>query len=369
MKIFKLPDLGEGLPDAEVNEWYVSVGDTVTTDQPLVSMETAKAVVDVPSPNDGVIKKLYGNPGDVIQTGKPLIEFESTEPVKEDSGTVVGNIEESGQTIEDDFVIGAVTHHTQRAKATPKVKALARKLGVDLKNIKGTGTHGLISAKDVENATDKPTLGEGFVPLRGVRRAMIHSMTQSHKEVVSVTIYDDADINAWHEGTDISARLIQAICDAVQIEPAINAWFDGKNNAVKQFDTVALGIAMDTKDGLFVPVINDAHKKSLEQLREKINAFKLSVNSREIPPEQLTGATITLSNFGNFAGRYASPIIVPPQVAIVGVGRLREEAKAIDGVIESRRIIPLSLSFDHRAATGGEATRFLGAVIQSLEKA
>ncbi|KTD11161.1 branched-chain alpha-keto acid dehydrogenase subunit E2 [Legionella gratiana] len=369
MNIFNLPDLGEGLPDAEIHEWFVKEGDTVVVDQPLVSMETAKAVVDVPCPQAGVISKLYGNPGDIIKTGEPLVAFASSVTKTADKGTVVGNLEESSEITEDTFTIG-VQHATQaRIKATPVVKMLAKKLGIDLSTVKGTGEFGIITRDDVQAQADKNAqVPAGFEPLRGVRRAMLNSMVQSHAEVVPVSIFDEADISAWKSGTDITVRLIRALIDATKNEPALNAWFDTKHGARQCFNEVHLGLAMDNEEGLFVPVIHNAGKHSDTELRTMIDEFKKSVGNREITADKLKGATITLSNFGKFAGRFASPIIVPPMVAILAVGRLYQGVVPVDGKIEAHNILPLSLSFDHRAVTGGEATRFLGAVIQSLQK-
>ncbi len=370
MNIFNLPDLGEGLPDAEIHEWFVKEGDVVKADQPLAAMETAKAVVDVPCPQSGTIAKLYGKPGDVIKTGDPLVAFESTSSKPADKGTVVGNLEESSEISEDNFTIGTQNSSHRRIKATPAVKMLAKKLGVDLTTIKATGEHGVISRYDVQAQAEKNAQPPvGFEPLRGVRRAMLHSMIQSHAEVVPVSIFDEADIHAWNEGTDITARLIQAIVEACKIEPALNAWFDTNHSARQCFEQVHLGIAMDNEDGLFVPVIHDAGKYSPTELRHVINEFKKSVSNRSISADKLKGATLTLSNFGKFAGRFASPIIVPPMVCIIAVGRLYKAAVVnTDGAIEAHNNLPLSLSFDHRAVTGGEATRFLGAMIESLQK-
>ncbi len=371
MNIFNLPDLGEGLPDAEIHEWFVKEGDTVVTDQPLVSMETAKAVVDVPCPQAGTIAKLHGKPGDVIKTGDPLVSFVSSSSKPADKGTVVGNLEESSEITVDDFTIGSQNSERQRVKTTPVVRMLAKKLGVDLSTLKGTGDHGVITRDDVQTQADRnsqPPLG--FEPLRGVRRAMLNSMVQSHAEIVPVSIFDEADINAWKQGTDITVRLIKAIVDAAKKEPALNAWFDTKHSARQCFEQVHLGIAMDNDEGLFVPVIHDAGKYSDSELRQLINEFKESVRNRAVTADKLKGATITLSNFGKFAGRFASPIIVPPMVSILAVGRLYKGVVAnTDGKIEAHTMLPLSLSFDHRAVTGGEATRFLGDVIESLQKA
>lgn len=368
MNTFNLPDLGEGLPDAEIHEWYVKIGDTVTVDQPLVSMETAKAVVDVPSPYNGVIEKLFGQPGDVIKTGQPLVGFiaEKTEASK-DKGTVVGQLEESAECGEDNFTIGSARI---RPKATAAIKMLAKKHGISLANIKGSGDYGMITRADIDQEINRLAAPlEGYEPLRGVRRAMLASMVQSHQEIVPVSIFDEADISAWGPGADITVRLIRAIIEGCETEPALNTWFDTARSARKIFEEVHLGLAMDSDEGLFVPVVHDAAKYSDQALRDIIDEYKKAVHERAISPEKLKGATITLSNFGKFAGRFASPIIVPPMVAILAVGRLYEGLINQQNTIATVKLLPLSLSFDHRAVTGGEATRFLGAVIASLQKA
>lgn len=369
MNIFNLPDLGEGLPDAEIHEWFVKEGDTVSVDQPLVSMETAKAVVDVPCPQNGTIVKFFGKPGDVIKTGEPLVAFAAEKMATKDKGTVVGNLEESTEISEDNFIIGSGDTAKQRPKATPAVRMLAKKSDVDLNTLTGTGENGTITREDVLKMVDKNTQPpEGFEPLRGVRRGMLASMIQSHREVVPVSIFDEADIECWNEQSDITVRLIHAISEACKKEPALNAWFDTAHSARRCFDELHLGLAMDSEEGLFVPVIHNAAKHSDKELRQIINDYKKGVRERSLPAEKLKGATITLSNFGKFAGRFASPIIVPPMVAILAVGRLYEGAVSVNGKIEPHRLLPLSLSFDHRAVTGGEATRFLGMVIESLQK-
>ncbi len=368
MDIFNLPDLGEGLPDAEIHEWFVKVGDSIKIDDPLVSMETAKAVVDVPSPQEGTIAKIYGKPGDVIKTGAPLIAFAANETKPADKGTVVGHLEESNDVSEDIFTIGN-DNAKKRAIATPVVRILAKKLNVNLNSIVGTGDHGVITREDVEQeANKKNALPEGYEPLRGVRRAMLNSMVESHREVVPVSIFDEADISSWQEKTDITVRLIHAIKDAIKKEPALNGWFNGAHSARKCFKELHLGLAMDSEEGLFVPVIHDVASFNDKDLRQIINDFKNQVQTRTIPADKLKGATFTLSNFGKFSGRFASPIIVPPMVAILAVGKLYESVVSYKGNLEAHPLLPLSLSFDHRAVTGGEATRFLGAIIESLQK-
>lgn len=364
MSIFHLPDLGEGLPDAEIHEWFVKVGDNIQLHQPLVAMETAKAVVEVPSPQAGTVTELFGNPGDIIKTGSPLVRF-AEEAKTEDKGTVVGKLEESERVRPDTFIVGG--EHS-RIKTTPAVRLLAKKLHVDLAALSGTGEHGLITKSDVEQAATKTSaLPEGYEPLRGVRRAMLQSMVEAHQTIVPVSIYDEVDIQAWPENTDLTVRLIRALAQACVAEPALNTWFDNQHLARKSFKEVNVGLAIDSEEGLFVPVLHDVTNQSDENLRQMINSYKKAALERSLTPEQFKGATITLSNFGKFAGRFASPIIVPPTVAIVAVGRMYLGAAEDKQSVALHRLLPLSLSFDHRAVTGGEATRFLGVMMETLK--
>jgi len=370
MKIFYLPDLGEGLPDAEIQEWYVKVGDEVKTDAPLVSMETAKAIVDVPAPFSGKIAVLHGKPGDIIKTGTPLVSFESTGEQRQDAGTVVGKLESHAGVVEEQMKIIKSDKSSQSSvKASAVVKGLAERLGVNIAQIKGSGRNGMITAKDVQLAVAQPALKEGYTPIKGSRRMMLVSMTHARDEICPVTVFDDADLSAWREDEDISARMVRALVVAAKAEPALNASFDAPSQSHKLNDDVHVGIAMDTNEGLFVPVIHHAEKLNPKQIREQLETLKASVHSRSVKPEDLHGATITLSNFGKFGGRYATPIVVSPQLAILANG-----PKRLDPVVKNNEVVvcprmPLSLTFDHRAVTGGEATRFMGALIKDLEKA
>jgi pyruvate dehydrogenase E2 component (dihydrolipoamide acetyltransferase) len=369
MSIFKLPDLGEGLPDAEICQWHVKVGDKVTLDQPLVSMETAKAVVDVPAPQDGIIETLHGKEGDVILTGKPLVTFKSDEACDgaDDSGTVVGNIKSSNEVVEDNFTIGSAVSRS-KIKAGRETRALAKQHNLDLETIQGSGLNGLITLDDVLKAAHP--LKEGFQLIKGVRRTMVRTMSEANHNVVHTNLFDEVSIRAWGKKEDITVRLIRALSKACEQEPTLNSWFDGFNVASKPFSEVHLGLAMDSADGLFVPVIQNANQLSASALRKKIEQYKVEVGTREISPENLTGATITLSNFGKFAGRFATPIIVPPTVAIIAVGQLKIEPRFGEkNEVVSDKLLPISLSFDHRAVTGGEATRFLGVMLEDLKQA
>lgn len=371
MKIFHLPDLGEGLAEAEIREWYVKEGDVVRVDQPLVSMETAKAVVDVPSPYAGKVVKLYGKTNDIIKTGAAFVGFEMDEVVSDKpKGSVVGALEESSKKWDEgDVIIGAPKTKSPSVKAMPAARVLASQMNVDLTKVNPSGPNGLITPDDVKKFIDVKSsfsLGTETETLHGVRRAMAQVMAQSHREIVPVTIIEDADVSHLPAKTDMTVLLIKAIVAAAKAEPSLNAWFDGKALERKLFDDVHLGLAVDTTEGLFVPVIKNANKLSQEELRKIIDTYKASVRSRSIAASDLQGATITLSNFGTITGRYATPIIVPPTVAILGCGRSREIALVRNGEVFVGRMLPLSLTFDHRAVTGGEATRFLGTVIKEL---
>ena len=205
--------------------------------------------------------------------------------------------------------------------------------------------------------------------LKGVRRNMARVMADAHAKVVPTTLCDDADLYAWLPGNDITVRLIRALVVACKTVPALNAWFDGDNLTRTLHAHVDIGIAVDTEDGLFVPALRNADVLDAAGVRAALNRIREQVQNRSIPPEELKGYTISLSNFGVFAGRYATPIVVPPCVAIVAAGKLSHDVVAVMGAIETHRRIPLSLTFDHRACTGGEAARFLKAMLDDLSLA
>jgi 2-oxoisovalerate dehydrogenase E2 component (dihydrolipoyl transacylase) len=379
MSTFKLPDLGEGLAEAEILEWHVKPGDHVRADQPMVSVETAKAVVDVPVPFNGTITALHGAVGDIVATGAPLIEF--------DAGTVVGSMPATSA----DELIESVTigngrgaeggvagngADASRARAMPVARALARQLGLDLKAVPGSGTDGIIRLDDVmRHANIRPpgpdvAVPQGAVaePLRGARRAMAHSMSMSRDQVAGSTVCDDADIHAWAPGGDYMLRLIRALVQATAVEPALNAWYDPANNARVLLKHIDLAMAVDTAGGLIVPVLRNIQGASPDALRAALTAHKDAAHRRSTAPEDLRDFTMLLSNFGTLAGRYGIPLVVPPAVAILGAGKVRKDAVVVDDAVVAHRRMPLSLSFDHRCVTGGEACRFLAAVIADLEK-
>jgi pyruvate dehydrogenase E2 component (dihydrolipoamide acetyltransferase) len=373
MSTFNLPDLGEGLAEAEILVWHVKLGDHVRVDQPMVSVETAKAVVEVPAPFNGIVTRLHGAAGDIIATGAPLIDF--------DSGTVVGTMpptsdQEHLEPAANDPARPRTHAAAPRVRAMPAARAAARRLRVDIAALAGSGRGGLVTLDDVlaattpdgASATSAAQPPAGAEPLRGARRVMAQSMSASRDQVAGSTVCDDADIHAWKRQGDYMTRLMRALVSAWRTEPALNAWFHPDSSSRTLLDYIDLAVAVDTPAGLIVPVVRGIERRSADQLREALAAQKQAAHEKRTTPQDLRGFTLMLSNFGTLAGRYGIPRVVPPAVAILGAGKVREDAVAVDGAVLAHRRIPLSLSFDHRCITGGEACRFLAAAIADLEK-
>ena len=358
---FTLPDLGEGLEEAEIVAWLVNEGDHVVANQPLVSVETDKAVVEIPSPWSGTIARRFGAKGDLIKVGAALVEY--SEGAGADTGTIVGEVKLNEPTREVE-----APDRAKGLQVLPAIRALARKLDVDLNLVQGSGAGGMITRADVERAARSLTEAGPAEPLKGMRRAMAQRMALAHAQVVPTTVIDEADIDAWSKETDITIRLVQAMAAACKAEPSLNAWYNAEAGERRLLSRVDVGIAVDLEGGLLVPVLRNVGERDSADLRIGLNRMRADAAARSIPPEELRGATITLSNFGMIGGRFASLIVVPPQVAIVGAGRAERRVVASNDQQVIHRMLPLSLTFDHRAVTGGEAARFLAALKSSLEK-
>jgi len=364
MRQFTLPDLGEGLEEAEIVAWFVNTGDHVVANQPLVSVETDKAVVEVPSPWSGKIARLFGTKGDLIKVGAPLVEF--SEGAQEDTGTIVGEVERAERAVGE----SEAPPEPARARGLqvlPAIRALARKLDVDLNLVQGSGPSGSITRADVERAAKSMAEAGPAEPLKGMRRAMAQRMAAAHAEVVPTTVTDEANIDGWPQSEDITIRLVRAIAAACKAEPSLNAWYNSEAGERRLIKRIDIGIAVDLEGGLIVPVLRNVGERDPPDLRAGLDRMRADAAARSIPPEELRGATITLSNFGMIGGRFANLVVVPPQVAIVGAGRAAQRVVAEQGQAAIRRILPLSLTFDHRVVTGGEAARFLAALKSALE--
>jgi 2-oxoisovalerate dehydrogenase E2 component (dihydrolipoyl transacylase) len=363
MSTFSLPDLGEGLREAEIVSWHVAAGDHVVVNQPLLAVETEKAVVEIPSPQSGHVSRLLAKAGERVQVGAPVLEFE--EGPHADAGAVVGQL--GGVAVEarpqDPAPVKATEAAPASIRASPAVRARARELAVVLSGIRGTGSGGSITLADVEAAAGH----EGGDTLRGARRTMAVNMARAWREVVHATVQDNANVETWAANEDVTIRLIRALIAGCAAEPSLNGSFDG--TSLRQNATIDLGLAIDSTDGLFVPVLRSVAQGTGQDWRSRIEAFKNAVRDRSLAPADMQGATITLSNFGSIAGQHAALIVMPPQVAILGAGRLiMQPVKTQDG-IALHRAIPLSLTFDHRVISGGMAVRFLAAVMRDLEAA
>ena len=401
MREFKLPDLGEGLTEAEIVEWHVAANDEIKLNQPLVSVETDKAVVEVPSPVSGRVVSIHGEAGDVIPVGDVLARFDveegarpapgaepgPAEPAAEGNGDapgVVGELPASAVVMSDTTGSAAAAPKRKRVKAAPSVRALARELGVDLTSLEGSGPGGRITARDVAKAAETPgerasrpqsdeaaRAGTSATDerLSGPRRAMFRSMTAAHSEVALCTVMDDADIHDWESPRDFTPRLVRAMAAGARAEPRLNGTFSAETGVLSMSEEVHMGLAMHTPHGLIVATIFNAGTLGLDELREEVARLKKAGADRTLKPEEVRGYTITLSNIAGGSSRYATPLMVPPTVGILGSGAAREEVVAVDGEIAIRRMLPLSLTFDHRCVAGADASRFLGAVVADLKLA
>jgi pyruvate dehydrogenase E2 component (dihydrolipoyllysine-residue acetyltransferase) len=387
LREFKFPDVGEGIAEGEIVRWLVKEGDSVKEDQDLLEVETDKALITLNSPYTGKVTRLHGKEGDMIKVGDVLTTVDAggeegtvTEAEKGDSGTVVG-------TLSDNEVV-EVVHPVQ---ATPAVRVLAKQMRIDLASVKGTGPGGRITKEDVETAatkTGEQTSAEADayglvekIPLRGIRRTVAKRMAEASKRVAEVTIWEDADITeleqvrakerrvAEEKGVRLTYLpfLIKAIIPALKAHPYFNASLDEAAEAIILKRYFNIGIAVDTTDGLIVFVIKDADKKNILDLAKETATLAEKARLRKIDLHELKGSTFTITNYGVVGASYGTPIINHPEVAIVGLGKIEDRPVVRSGQIAIRKIMPLSLAFDHRVIDGVEAGRFLGVVIQHLE--
>ena len=411
---FILPDLGEGVHEAEIISWKVKPGDRVEEHQTLAEMETDKALVEVPSPWSGVIEKLHGKEGEIVEVGSVLVSYEAdnggvaTEPrleepktESEDAGTVVGSVE-SSLTVSDRFTRrvhqGQVADGSGKALATPAVRRVARELGVNINEIPGTGRGGRVTVGDVHAYTESepaqpalashaaapppPISTDGVakrIPMRGVRRKIAEALDRSIRTAVHFTLVDEADVTALdakrHEyAAVIGAKLsflpfiVIAVCRALKEHPSLNANVDDQRQEILLKSVINLGIAVDTDHGLMVAVIPNADALSIAQIDGAVADLATRCRDRSIPREELVGGTFTISNAGSLGGMFSTPIINYPEVAILAVGRAKERVLVNDGKFYAGKVMPLSLSCDHRVVDGAECARFLNTLVKLLEQ-
>ena len=422
---FRLPDIGEGLTEAEIVSWLVAEGDRVEADQPIVEVGTDKAVVEIPSPYAGIVVRQGGAEGDTIEVGSILVVIaeegetveaadSETKPPQEDAAfwddaakpeplptrpvteppPIVGTLDEEPEVLGS--TPAAELAARSAVKALPVVRKLARDKGVDIESIVGTGPGGRISREDVEAAVPAPTVVEEVVETRPeppveisaplteerrqmsrLRRTIAANMSKSWAEVPHVTTFDDIDATRLLEvraalgerhGTKIplEALVIRALIPALEAFPEFNATVDGDDLVVHGARDI--GVAVDTPDGLLVAVIRDAASKGVLELASEVRRLGEGSKARNLSPDELIGQTFTVSNIGAVGGGHGTPIVPPGTTAILSVGRAQMKPVVYDGDIGIAPVMPLSLSYDHRVIDGGQGRRFMALLMENLEE-
>ena len=369
---FLLPDLGEGLEDAEVLQWLVSEGDRVELNQPLVEVNTAKATVEIPSPWAGIVERLHAAPGDVVAVGDPLVSVSVDDTAEPASGgrrpVLVGyGVDESTDAPAPVATTPAATAAPAVA-ATPAVRKLAKERGVDLSSLRGTGPGGRVTRDDVEGAAGGADVE--VVPVRGVRRVIAERLTRSVREIPHVTAFitlDATALQAFRErhAAETGDRLsplpvvVRALALACRRHPLLNASFSAERSEILLHRRVHLGVATDTERGLLVPVVRNADLKGIAEIAADVARLAGAARDGSIGPDDLTGGTITVTNVGSFGSEFGTPIIDPPQGAILALGLIEPRALVVDGAVQARPACTLALSFDHRLMDGAQAGRAL----------
>jgi pyruvate dehydrogenase E2 component (dihydrolipoamide acetyltransferase) len=408
MPAFLLPDLGEGLTEAEIVTWHVQTGDTVTVDQPIVEVETAKAVVEVPVPFAGRVTALHGQPGDVVAVGEPLLSVDTAE-----SGNVlVGYGTSSGhrrrhRATRSSGDSSVPPRNGRLPVASPLIRQLARSAGLDLATIRGSGRGGLITRQDVDAAINARQAGPAAIPesapavpepapvvpepapavpsadgviripIRGLRKSVADKLSRSRREIPEATVWVDVDatemlrlraaLNADESAPKISllALLSRFTILALRRHPELNARIEG--DEIVMGPSVHLGFAAQTDRGLLVPVVRDAQAHTLEQLAVVVAEQTRRARDGTLGPAELTGGTFTVNNYGVFGVDGSAAIINHPEAAILGIGRIIQRPWVVDGQVVPRQMTELTLAFDHRVCDGGTAGGFLRFIADCVE--
>ncbi|HHU42034.1 MAG TPA: 2-oxo acid dehydrogenase subunit E2 [Fermentimonas caenicola] len=424
---FNFPDLGEGLEEGTIMEWYVKPGQQVKMGDSIVQMETDKVVADIPSPKNGVITDLFGEVGDVIKVGSPLVIIQiegevseqttedekiTTEAVSEsddDAGSVVGTIEVAGKndimapSDEGEKDIEEKTSVSRKALATPVARAMAKQMGIDINQIPGSGPSGRVKKEDILNFKStgldikpesdiikksftpdeslKQTAGDvTYKPLTQIRKTIAKNMLQSKHNAAHMSVFEEVEISGLMEVrsrykqrfADKGVKLtylpfiVKAVAQALKHHPQLNSQIDTENNRMIYRNRYHIGIAVDAPDGLVVPVIRDADKLSIFQIAGQIGELANKARTRKLTLEDLKDGCFSITSFGSFGGIYATPVLNYPQAGILGIGRILKTPVVKDDEIVIGNIMPLSLTVDHRVVDGGETTRFIYKVMEYL---
>ncbi len=408
---FRLPDLGEGIHEAQIIKWLVKEGDSVKEHDEIIEVETDKALVKVPSPKSGKILSRDVKEGDSVKVGDVLCSIgesgekpskaelkvkgktEVTEEKKRKSTTVIGELEEGTEEISSPKISG-VKKETKSVKVLPSVRKLAQSLGVDLSNVAGTGAEGRITEDDVARAsgrikketTKRTSLSfdsEGRVirvPLKGIRKTIAENMVRSKQIIPHVTHMDYADVTKLSEFRDKEKEraedkgvkltflpfIVKAVVLALKEFPYVNTSLDDSTNEIVIKQYYNIGIAVDTPHGLMVPVIKNAQSLTILEIARKIFTYAEKSRAREIKPDELKGGTFTITNVGSLGGIFSTPVINYPECAILALGRIQDMAVPEGNKFIIRKMLPLSFTFDHRIIDGAIAAKFVNEVKQHL---
>ncbi len=420
--IFNFPDIGEGLEEGTILQWYVKKGQEVKTGDNLVQMETDKVVADIPSPRDGTIVAMFGKVGDISIVGEPLVEIEiegvhgeaAQEEAKkefapapeehedfeeEDAAGVVGTMETAGKSAVlaasdegADESTEKESKQARKAEATPVARAMAKELGLDINEIKGTGPSGRVMKEDIEshkpakkggvsNKKEKPS-GEDvtYEPLTQIRKAISKNMINSKHSAAHMSVFEEVEIS---ELINVRGRyktkfadkdvkltylpfIVKAVVQALKHHRQVNSQMDLENDRMIFNNRYNIGIAVDTPEGLVVPVIKDADQLSIMEIAQQISVLAEKANSRKLSMDDMRGGTFTITNYGSIGGIFATPVINYPQAGILGVGRILKKPVVKDNQVVPGNVLALSLSVDHRIVDGGEASRFINKVMEYL---
>jgi pyruvate dehydrogenase E2 component (dihydrolipoamide acetyltransferase) len=408
--IFKFPDIGEGLTEGIIIEWYVDKGNAVRVGQPLVKMETDKVVTDIPSPREGVVAARYGKVGETIHVGETLVEIDiageaaaeaqkaESEMVDEKGAGVVGTIEVASNNAflpasDEGTEVRPATASLAPRKvlATPVARAMAREMNLDINKVKGTGPAGRVMKSDIQNfhaaapvskataaQASRPVSGEliEITPMSQIRKSIAKNMLRSKQSTAHMTLFDEPEVSALvaarakfkdeYKKEEINLTylpfVIKAVVAALKRHRELNAEMDFEKGNIIYKNYYNIGIAVSTPEGLVVPVIRDADKLSIKELSKAVAEIAVKARDRKLTLDDMKDGTFTITNYGALGGWFGVPVINYPQVGILGIGRINQKPVVVNGEIKVGNVMPLSLSVDHRMVDGAEATEFLNDV-------
>lgn len=399
---FRFPDVGEGITEGTLIKWLVKEGEKVKTDQALAEVETDKAIVELPSPGNGTILKLFAKTGEKIKVGQVLVSIgEAGENVSAPTPVAIPVEKKAPEKPVPVQSVSTAAADFASVLAMPHTRKLARMLGVDIALVHGSGPGGRITDDDVKRykegkeipavsfspvkaggRTEEGTHGrEERIPFAGMRKAIAENVSRSFHTAVPVTVMEEVAVDAlWQLRQRENEKLkehnvhltflpfvIKACLVALQKFPYFNASIDEEKNEIVLKHFFHIGIAVDTEEGLMVPVIRNANEKSIVQLALEIAEYAKEARERKIKLDDLKGSSFSITNYGSVGGKWGTPIINYPNVAVLGLGHIAEKPVVVEGKVVVRKMFPLSLTFDHRIVDGAQASQFLSQIMKHLE--